>query len=287
MAIEISEESMKNAQFTFSLIIINILIFIIVNLILGSNVVLLLAQSNHLIVNGQELWGLFTSIFIHADISHLIFNMISLFIFGIFVENNYPKWQFLLIYLISGLIGSIFSFFYYLLISQGVYYPIYGLGSSGAIYGLMAAAFVKIPRSNYYMYIFGIIFVIYRILSSLDNWAHVFGFLSGFLMARIFVHQKYHNLSRFQKKPKNFREEYRKKESKSSERKIFDRFCLILQMNNPISINTMANYLQLTEIGLMKRLVVWKERLPFLIKRNKIIIPNMDEFLLALERIPS
>ncbi|MCF2140235.1 MAG: rhomboid family intramembrane serine protease [Candidatus Lokiarchaeota archaeon] len=287
MAIEISEESMKNAHFTFSLIIINILIFIIVNLISGSNVVLFLAQSNHLIVHGQELWGLFTSMFIHADAAHLIFNMISLFIFGIFVENNYPKWQFLLVYLISGLIGSVFSFLYYLIISQGIYYPIYGLGSSGAIYGLMAAAFVKIPRSNYYMYIFGIIFVLYRILSSLDNWAHIFGFVSGFLMARIFVHQKYHNLSRFQKKTENYGEEFRKEEPKSSERKIFNRFCIILQINNPISINIMANYLQLTEMDLMKRLVVWKERLPFLIKRNKIIIPNMDEFLLALERFPS
>ncbi|RLI65888.1 MAG: hypothetical protein DRO88_03330 [Promethearchaeia archaeon] len=280
MVIEISEESIKHAQITFSLIIINVLSFIIVNLILGTTWVLFFAQSNHLIIHGKEIWGLITSIFMHADVAHLIFNMISLFLFGVFVENNYTKVQFILIYIGSGLVGSLFSLLYYILISQGIYYPVYGLGSSGAIYGLMAATFVKIPRSNKYMYIYGIIFVGYQLLTSLNNWAHIFGFVAGFAIARLIKHQVEHQSRQNLK--------YSKESEKIAlEKSIFNRFCRLLQIENPMLLTQMAEYLQIDEIELMKRLIIWKQKLPFTIRHDRIYIPNMDEFLRALDRIPS
>lgn len=267
------------------------------NLILGSYWVYFFAQSNHLIVQGREIWGLFTSIFMHADAAHLIFNMISLFIFGIFVENNYTKIQFLLIYFISGLIGSIFSFIFYLLISQGNYIIFYALGSSGAIYGLMAAAFVKIPRSNYYMYIYGIIFVGYRLLTSLNNWAHLFGFAAGFIIARIFIASEYKRSKTIKKRQRRLKSKKTIRKSsqfpvkeelkeRSREKILFDRFCRLIQIENPMPVAQMAEYLQLDEVELMKRLIVWKQKLPINIDRENIYIPDMNDFLTALDRIP-
>ena len=71
------------------------------------------------------------------------------------------------------------------------------------------------------------------------------------------------------------------------EKSIFNRFCRLLQIENPMLLTQMAEYLQIDEIELMKRLIIWKQKLPFTIRHDRIYIPNMDEFLRALDRIPS
>lgn len=302
MAQEITTESVKNAKITIGLILLNSLIYIIANLIIGGAAVRFLAQENNLIIQGKELWGLFTSIFVHINFEHLLFNMISLFIFGVFCEANYSRKQYILIYLISGLMGSVFSFVFYLLQYYGTSVISIGLGSSGAIYGLMAAAFYRIPRGFNRMYIYGIIFVVWRLTTSLNNWAHIFGFGGGILCA-IFI--KKWELKRYRQKTKNrpnkirFRRNQktlstqfqnpvsRTQEKKTEEQKTFDRFVTILQIEQSISINQMAEYLQINEVELLKRVVIWKKKLPFEISGDFLIIPNLDEFLRALERLPS
>jgi len=77
---------------------------------------------------------LFTSMFIHFGIVHLIMNGFGLFIFGTRLELYYGRNAFLLIYFISGLIGSIASLFL-----TAPY--VVSAGASGAIYGLLGAAF--------------------------------------------------------------------------------------------------------------------------------------------------
>jgi membrane associated rhomboid family serine protease len=54
-----------------------------------------------------EWWRLFTSVFIHFGIAHLVFNMIALVMFGPLVERLYGSVHYLLIYLSAGIAGRL------------------------------------------------------------------------------------------------------------------------------------------------------------------------------------
>ena len=177
MSFELTIDNIKRSYLTLGFIIINILVFIIVNLILGEEILFLLAQNNLSISQGRELWSLITSFFVHANFMHLFNNVLGLLIFGSTAEKYYSKWQYLMIYFISGLMGSVFSF----LLS-----PIYsgGLGASGVVYGLMGAVLVLVPKENKRMYYYSLFYLIYSIVYSftpgIGTWAHIFGLISGF-----------------------------------------------------------------------------------------------------------
>ena len=87
-----------------------------------------------------------TSIFLHASFSHLLFNMFSLFFFGIYLEKMVGRAVFLVIFLLSGVAGS----FGYLLTAVDPFGP--GLGASGAVYGVMGALAVLAPRMMIFVY---------------------------------------------------------------------------------------------------------------------------------------
>jgi rhomboid protease GluP len=110
--------------------------------------------------------------------------MVSLLIFGAYVEISYSKYQFIIIYFISGLIGSFFSML--LLPLQTI-----SLGASGAIFGLIGAAFsiLIVQRDTPLIYL-GLIYVFYFIFSSfapqINYFAHIFGLVGGIIMGYLF-----------------------------------------------------------------------------------------------------
>ncbi len=73
---------------------------------------------------------LFTHMFLHADVAHLLGNMLFLFLFGFVVEMTLGRPLYLFAYLASGVMAGLF---YLLLEPQSAYW---GLGASGAISGL-------------------------------------------------------------------------------------------------------------------------------------------------------
>ena len=79
---------------------------------------------------------LFSSWFLHADLTHLAGNMIFLFIFGRIVERKFGFFRFWLIYFSSALISDLVAG---LIFQQG------GIGASGAIAGLVAAGVITKP----------------------------------------------------------------------------------------------------------------------------------------------
>ena len=127
--------SFKKPTATYSLILICILIFILMY-ILGNgseDTYTLLkfgANLDALTKNGQY-YRLFTSMFLHIGIIHLLCNMYSLYIIGREVEIVFTKKKYLIIYLLSGIAGSI--------LSLAFNHNTVCAGASGAIFGLLGA----------------------------------------------------------------------------------------------------------------------------------------------------
>jgi membrane associated rhomboid family serine protease len=138
----------QNPRFvTYTLISINVLVYFILALlsqnfltISDGPLLTLGAQVGPLVVQG-EYWRIFAAMFLHANILHIGLNMLSLFFIGPAVELFYGKWRFLLIYLVSGIVGGITT---HLLLGEG--YAV--VGASGAISGIFGAlgAFFLVNR---------------------------------------------------------------------------------------------------------------------------------------------
>lgn len=123
---------------TYVFLEINILIFLADAFFFGGILRYVGGLENHLMVSGQY-WRIFTSIFVHFDITHIAMNSISLFYLGRLVESLYGARRFLAIYLLSGIAGSLA----YFALSSGL-----GAGASGAIFGLIGATAIFLYRNR-------------------------------------------------------------------------------------------------------------------------------------------
>jgi membrane associated rhomboid family serine protease len=94
-------------------------------------------------------WQILSYMFAHADISHLLVNMLGLFIFGTAVERSMGSKEFLLFYLLTGTLAGVTSFGIY--VATGSWYTML-LGSSGAVYALLLAFAVLNPEARIFLY---------------------------------------------------------------------------------------------------------------------------------------
>lgn len=182
-------ENLKDARITLTLIFINILTFFIFNLAAPEEILLIFVQINRNIIENYEIWRLFTPIFFHADPIHLFSNMVALLFFGATVENNrvISKFQYLIIYFASGIIGNLFSL---LLLPLNTI----SLGASGAIFGLLGVAFVMIATDYQPLLFFAlfylVFFIAYSFTPGINYWAHLFGLLGGMFFGYLFYTRK-------------------------------------------------------------------------------------------------
>lgn len=143
----------------------------------------------------KEYKRLVSSGFLHVGWTHLIFNMLSLYVFSGAMENNLGELKFLLIYFSSLLGGNLLSLFIHR--AHGDYSSV---GASGAISGIIFASIALFPENSigffgipFYIpgWLYGIIytaFSIYGIRSGKDNIgheAHLGGALVGMATALI------------------------------------------------------------------------------------------------------
>lgn len=180
----------KYMMLTNILIDINLLVFLI-SAWISKNIfnidiytlIIMGAKVNSLIDKGQ-VWRLITCAFLHGGLIHIFFNMYALKILGPEIEYVYGKIKYLVIYLLSAIAASIFS---YIFGPQSV-----SVGASGAIFGLFGAMLIfgikhrKQMGKAYMMNILQVIFVnvIIGISSSnIDNAAHFGGLIVGALIA--------------------------------------------------------------------------------------------------------
>jgi membrane associated rhomboid family serine protease len=127
-------------------------------------------------------WQYFTYMFVHADFTHIFFNMFGLLVFGPKIEYTMGKSKFLKYYLICGL-GS--SVFYSLIICtlMGVS-NIPMVGASGAIFGVLTAFGIMYPRDIVYVQFFipmpAIVFIcFYGLIQLLGGVLSLFGPQTG------------------------------------------------------------------------------------------------------------
>lgn len=84
------------------------------------------------IFDKQEYYRLFTCMFLHANIEHLVNNMLSLYVIGSILEESLGHWKYLIAYFLSGIAASITSCCYYRMAGEYTY----SIGASGAIFGI-------------------------------------------------------------------------------------------------------------------------------------------------------
>jgi len=137
-------------------------------------------------VAAGEYWRLLTAPWLHGGTEHLIGNGIALYILGMVCEAAFGRAQLFVLYVLSGLAGSLVS----MLVSVGP-----SVGASGAIFGLQGAAIVLLRRERDRLLVRDrrvgfvlLIWAIYTIAGGLtdpfiDNGAHIGGALGGALIA--------------------------------------------------------------------------------------------------------
>jgi membrane associated rhomboid family serine protease len=120
-----------------AIIIINVVAYV-AQIILGESFTVRFASFPFAIANG-EWWRLLTPMVLHAGVLHIFLNMYVLSIFGPIVEQAYKTRPFVVMYVICGFMGSVFSYVFGSCNSLGV-------GASGAIFGIAGAALVYFWR---------------------------------------------------------------------------------------------------------------------------------------------
>jgi membrane associated rhomboid family serine protease len=130
-------------------------------------------------IRAGEQYRMFTGAFLHADITHLLFNMLTLYFFGPVVVGLLGMLPFLIVYFGSLLAGSMLTLYFH---RNDYWYR--AIGASGAITGVLYSAILLVPDMTlglYFVipvpaYLFGIgylLFSIYGMKAKNDNIGHV------------------------------------------------------------------------------------------------------------------
>ena len=188
---------------TVCLVLINILIYVLQATsgdMAGTFMTFGLVPAN--ITGGKNIWGMFTHMFLHGGVFHLLGNMFYFWIFARAIEDTFGRWKFLGSYLLLGLLAGLI-FFLFNLDSE-----LPAVGASGAISGILGAFIVLYPYSTIPTFVFqavlhiptwlylgvwiGFQLLYYWIAISLGTCscvaltAHIGGFFAGVILARFF-----------------------------------------------------------------------------------------------------
>jgi len=171
---------------TYFLIAVNV-IFYLVPILMGNDVyqyVINVYCTHGPSIRAGQYYRLFTGMFLHGSLMHLLFNCYSLYVIGTQIESFFGKFKYLIIYLFSGLTGALLS-----ITLNG---SVASIGASGAIFGLTGAL---LYFGYYYRVYLGnvmksqIIPVIILelamgfLITGTDNFAHIGGLVGGIIIS--------------------------------------------------------------------------------------------------------
>ena len=176
----------KNYMPTYILVAMNIAVYGFTSYLSGNaiemsdQVLVQFGQYNPYVFNG-EVWRLFTGMFVHANIGHIVGNMLFLFIYGLRAEDMFDIKEYLLIYFMSGLAGGLLTLF--------LWPDILSVGASGAIFGMIGATMVYLRRAIGQSIITALMFVFFLFVfnfgPNVNYLAHLGGLAVGLLIGYV------------------------------------------------------------------------------------------------------
>lgn len=184
---------------TLILIIINVAAYIILPLVPGGSALYASGAVSALAVENGEWWTMFTSMFLHAGLMHILCNMFSLYYLGVMSEKFFGTGRFIILYFLCGLAGNA-AFIVVNMISGSP--AATAVGASGAIFGLFGAYGYLLLRDRMggRVFLYGtsradiqsyIVILAVNLMiglapgSNIANEAHIGGMICGFILGAI------------------------------------------------------------------------------------------------------
>ncbi|BDR58395.1 rhomboid family intramembrane serine protease [Xylocopilactobacillus apicola] len=180
---------------TFSLIAITVVMFLVEMMKGGSQQIEVLYHLGALTRSGVQTgqwWRLITPIFLHIGFQHILFNMLTLLVFGFYIEPFLGSWRFLSVYLLGGIYGNLVSFAFQseTTISAGASSSIFALFG---IFVLMRRSLVNNSQYHYLSTQIVGLAVFNFVFDVIDNFAggsigllaHLGGFIGGYFLSII------------------------------------------------------------------------------------------------------
>ena len=174
--------------FTYFFIAVQVIMFLILELNGGSKdpqtLIQFGAKYNPLMIEG-EWWRLVTPIFLHIGLLHLLMNTLALYYLGIAVEKMFGRVRFVLIYMLSGIAGTLASFLFTSNLSAGASGAIFGCFGALLYFGVLhPKVFFRTMGTNIIAVIL-LNLVLGFSIPGIDNAGHIGGLAGGFLAAGI------------------------------------------------------------------------------------------------------
>lgn len=179
---------LRKPVLTYAFLGIQIIVFLIDYIFPDIGIQSLGGMSRLYVTHFHEYWRFFTPIFIHFGLEHILFNSIVLYFMGQQVEMLYGHWRYLLIYLLSGGMGNLFSMAFNSpnTLSAGASSSILGLFGAFLVFGFHYKnnPAVQQMTRNFLLFVV-MIFVSGLFSSSVDFWGHFGGLIGGGLLGSL------------------------------------------------------------------------------------------------------
>jgi rhomboid protease GluP len=187
-----STHNSQKYNVTFILIALNVAMYVYTSVVGGNFLVTnytdttaQLAQYNAAVFSGSY-YQLFTSMFVHASIIHLVGNMLFLLIFGLRGEEMFSLPEYLAVYILGGMAGNVLS----LLLGP----DLISVGASGAIFAMFGACAIyarrSIGQSIMGALIFGFFLLIISSGENVNYFAHIGGLLAGLAIGYVLAKRR-------------------------------------------------------------------------------------------------
>lgn len=186
-------KSRNHTYVNFTLVALNVLYFFFLEIAGSSENLFFMVDHGALIAPavlvGKEYYRLFTAMFMHFGIEHLINNMLLLFILGPYLERSMGHIQYGLFYLICGAGANVVSVIFH------AAEPVVSAGASGAVFGVIGGLLYVVLRnhgrledlSGRQMMVMSVLALYFGFENAgVDNAAHVAGLVIGFLGGIVF-----------------------------------------------------------------------------------------------------
>jgi membrane associated rhomboid family serine protease len=173
-------------------------------------VVLSYGMVPYFVLQGQRLYTIFTSMFLHADLIHLSGNMLFLYVFGDNVEDAFGHGRYLVFYFLSGIAASAAFIWAQLLSEDATSLFTVTIGASGAIAGVLGAYMMLYPKARIltllligwifivpipaifflgfwfvYQFLYGMLTLGVEAATGIAYWAHIGGFTVGIIFGLV------------------------------------------------------------------------------------------------------